>query len=212
MRVLVAGANGDVGRLVIGFLRERDHEVRGIIRDPAQASQLEDLGAEAVVADLEGEVDHAVDGSDAVIFAAGAGAMSGAEKLEAVDHRGAIKIMDAAQQYDARRYVMLSAMGVDEPENLPQMLQDHANAKRKADEALRSTDLDYTIVRPDSLTDDSGRGTIAAARSFDQRGQIAREDVAQTLVTALDMETLYDQTFEILAGDVPIEEALEQLE
>ncbi|MDP8950657.1 MAG: NAD(P)H-binding protein, partial [Actinomycetota bacterium] len=111
MRVLVAGANGQVGKHIVRRLAERGHEVRAMIREESRAPELRDLGAEPIVADLEGEVAHAVEGCDAVIFSAGGGPGSGPEKKETVDRGGAVKLIDAAKEYGARRYVMVSAMG-----------------------------------------------------------------------------------------------------
>jgi uncharacterized protein YbjT (DUF2867 family) len=73
MKVLVAGANGQVGQHIVCLLADRDHQVQAMIRDKAQAQRLRELGGEPVVADLEGNVSHTVEGSEAVIFSAGGG-------------------------------------------------------------------------------------------------------------------------------------------
>ncbi len=211
MRVLVAGANGQVGHHAVRLLAEAGHKVRAMIRDEAQSSDLEALGGEPVVADLEGEVAHTVEGCDAIIFSAGGGPGSGAEKKETVDRQGAVKLIEAALEYGVRRYVMVSTMGANDPESGSEEMQPYFFAKAQADETLQESGLDYTIVRPGSLTNEDGTGKIEAAPSLGRRGEIPREDVARILVAVLEKENTFDKTFEVLSGDTPIEEALDRL-
>ena len=211
MKVLVAGANGQIGQYLVRMLAEEGHEVRAMIRDEDQAPGLRELGAEPVVADLEGEVAHTVEGCDAVIFSAGGGPGSGPEKKETIDRGGAVKLVEAAGEHGARRYIMVSAMGAADPEAGSEAMQPYLFAKAQADQKLQESGLDYTIVRPGSLTDEAGTGTVEAAPSLGRRGEIPREDVARTLVVTLEKENTFGKTVEVLSGDTPIEEALTDL-
>ncbi len=211
MRVLVAGANGQVGQHIVRFLAEGGHEVQAMIRNEDQVPRLRELGREPMVADLEGEVGHTVEGCDAVIFSAGGGPGSGAEKKETVDRQGAVKLIEAAKAHGARRYVMVSAMGAADPESGSEAMQPYLFAKARADQALEESGLDYTIVRPGSLTDDPGNGTVEAAPSLGKRGEIPREDTARTIVATLKAQNTYGKTFEVLSGDTPVEEAIARL-
>ncbi len=211
MRVLVAGANGQVGQHIVRFLAQAGHEVRALIRSEDQAPNIRDLGGEPIVADLEGEVSHTVAGCDAVIFSAGGGPGSGAEKKETIDRQGAVKLIEAAKGYGVRRYVMVSSMGADDPESGPEGMRPYLRAKGQADDALRESGLDYTIVRPGRLTDDPTAGRVDAATSLGRRGEITREDTARVLVATLTAANTHGKTFEVLAGDTPIEEAINSL-
>ena len=216
MKVLVAGANGQTARPLVRMLVEDGHEVRGLIRKEEQASNVESDGAEPVLADLEqdevdGKIGEAVEGCDAIIFAAGAGPGSGNERKETMDRDGAIKLMEAAKQHGARRYLMLSTMGADDPESRDEKMQPYMRAKGEADQSLRDSGLDYTIIRPGRLTDDAGTGNIAAAESLGRYGEITREDVARAFADALEAENTYGKTIEILAGDTTIKEAIESV-
>ena len=169
---------------------------------------MRDLGGDPLVADLEGDVSGTAEGCDAVVFTAGGGPGSGAAKEETVDRQGAVKLIEAAERHGARRYVMVSAMGAADPASGPEAMQPYLFAKVRADEALRESGLDYTIVRPGRLTNEPGTGRVAAAPSLGRRGEIPREDVARAIAVALETEGTAGKTFELLSGDDPIEDAL----
>lgn len=203
MNVLVAGSHGGVGRQITELLSESNHTAKAMVREESQVSEMEGFGVEAVVADLTDDVSHAVSGTDAIIFAAG----SGGEDVEGVDRDGAIRMIDEAEKQGIERFVMLSAINADRPEESPEALQDYLEAKQAADEHLEESDLTHTIVRPGALTDGSATGEIEAARRV-ERGEITREDVARTLVAILETENTYRKCFEMIEGDEPIESAL----
>lgn len=216
MRVLVAGAHGKTARRLVRMLVRDGHEVRGLVRKEGQLPDVEADGAEAVQVDLEAEevegaVGEAVQGCDAVVFAAGAGPGSGAARKETMDYGGAAKLVEAAERHGARRYLMLSSMGADDPGAREEAMRPYLEAKGRADERLRRSALDYTIIRPGGLTEEEGTGRIEASESLGRRGEISREDVAATFAAALEETSTFGKTFEILAGDTPIREALERL-
>jgi len=216
VRVLIAGAHGKTARHLTRMLVEDGHEVRGLVRKEEQTGDVEADGAEAVLVDLEaeeveGRLGDAVKGCDAVVFAAGAGPGSGDERKETMDYGGAAKLVEAAERNEASRYLMLSAMGAADPEAGPEAMRPYLRAKARADERLQSSSLDYTVIRPGSLTEDGGTGAIEAAEKLGRRGEIPREDVARTFAAALEDENTYHKTFEILAGEIPIREALRSL-
>lgn len=213
MIVLVAGANGKTARSLVRMLVEEDHKVRGLVRKEEQLSEVEQDGAEPVLVDLEeeeveGAVGRAVEGCDAIVFAAGAGPGSGAARKETMDYGGAVKLIEAAEKHGVRRYLMLSAMGAADPESGSEEMRPYLSAKARADERLQSSGLDYTIIRPGSLTNERGTGRIDAAPSLGRRGEISREDVAAIFAVTLEAENTFGKTFEALSGDTPIREGI----
>lgn len=212
MNVLVAGSHGAVGRRVTDRLSESDHEVRAMVRKEEQLPEMESLGVDAVLADLrnDDDVERAVRGCDAVIFAAGSGAGTGLDKTRAVDRDGAIRLVDAAQAEGADRFVMLSSMGAD-PTAEGGGMNVYYRCKGVADVHLHDSGLVHTVVRPGRLTDDEGTGRVDAAVELGRSGEIPRDDVARVLVACLGREAVFGRTFEVLSGDTPVEEALESL-
>ena len=213
MVVLVAGGAGQVGRLLLPMLLEAGHEARPTARRREQADELEALGAHPVAVDLEEDLPaDLLDGVDAVVFTAGAGPGSGTPRKESVDFGAAVKLVEAAEASRARRYVRVSAMGAADPSAGPESMQPYLSAKARADERLAASGLAWTILRPGSLTDDAGTGRIAAAApSLGRRGEIPREDAARTVAACLEEPATVGRTFEVLAGEDAISEALRGL-
>ena len=182
-----------------------------MVRTGSQAPTMEALGGVPVVADLEGDPSPAAEGCDAIIFTAGGGPGSGDARKETVDRQEALKLIEAAKGHGVRRYVMVSAKGADDPESGPEGMRPYLRAKGSADEALRESGLDYTIVRPGRLTDEPATGRVDAALSLNRRGEISREDTAHVLLATLVATNTHGKTFEVLSGDTPVDEAVKAL-
>jgi uncharacterized protein YbjT (DUF2867 family) len=212
MDVVVAGGHGKVALRLLRRLAERGDRARGLIRNPDHAADLEAAGAEPVLSDLEREDDLAphVEGADAIVFAAGAGPGSGPARKQTMDLGGAVKLIDAARAVGIARYVIVSSMGAGNPERASGPMRPYLEAKTQADERLAASGLDYTIVRPGGLTDEPGSGRIRAGLEL-SFGQVSRDDVAATLVAVLDADNTIGKTFDLLAGDTPIEDAVRAL-
>ncbi|MFH5883290.1 SDR family oxidoreductase [Halalkalibaculum sp. DA3122] len=208
MKITIVGGHGSIAMLLHPALRERGHEVRGIIRKEEQADDLRVAGAEPVVCDIEqtADISDAVGQADAVLFAAGAGPGSGAERKWTVDRDGAIKLIEAAKKNGIGRYVMISAMGTDRPRG-NEVFRTYLKAKEEADEALRNSGLDYTIIKPGRLTDDPGSGRVSLGRQL-ERGEIPRADVAAVLAEVLEMPETAGLQLDLVSGEQPIPEAV----
>jgi uncharacterized protein YbjT (DUF2867 family) len=202
--VVVAGANGTTGRIIINLLKASEtYQPIAMVRKQDQKDHFEKQGVSTVLADLEEDLSHAVKNADKVIFAAG----SKGENVIGVDQEGAKSLIDAAKNAGLEKFVMLSSMGADNPA-VSDDLEDYLRAKQNADEHLRSSGLNYSIVRPGHLTDEDGTGKIQLKEKLKIEGSISRADVAKTLVETLDEDVKQKQIFEILSGEVPIEKAV----
>ena len=209
MEVVVAGGHGKVAMLLLQRLAERGDRARGLIRNPDHAADLEEIGAEPVLCDLEGQdsIAEEVDGADAVVFAAGAGPGSGPERKRTVDYGGAVKLIEAAKANGISRYVIVSSINADHPDRWSEEMRPYFQAKADADREVEQSGLEYTIVRPGFLSDDPGTGRITAAEDV-ERGAIPRDDVAATLVAVLDSPNTIGKAFDVVGGDTPVEEAV----
>jgi uncharacterized protein YbjT (DUF2867 family) len=210
MEVVVAGGHGKVALELLRMLAERGDRARGLIRNSDQSADLEAVGAEPVLCDLEGQdsIAEEVMGADAVVFAAGAGPGSGSERKRTVDYGGAVKLIEAARENEVSRYLMVSAMGVNRPDAWSEQMRPYYEAKADADRELEASDLDYTIVRPGRLTDDAGTGRISAAERLPASGRIPRADVAATLLATLDAPNTVRRGFDLIEGETPVAEAV----
>ncbi|GAB3082805.1 NAD(P)H-binding protein [Micromonospora schwarzwaldensis] len=216
MRVVIAGGHGKIAKLLERDLAGRGDTPLGLIRNPDHAAALRAAGAEPVVCDLEHtDVDtlatHLTD-ADAVVFAAGAGPGSGADRKDTVDRGAAVLLADAAVRAGVRRYLLVSAMGVDDPPapDTDDVWAAYLRAKKAAEDDVTGRDLDVTVLRPGRLTDDEPAGRITLARHVPP-GAISRADVARVLLALLQNPDTAGHTLELVAGDTPIADAVDAL-
>lgn len=210
-RIVIVGGHGKIARQLVPLLVEHGHEVTALIRNPAHATDVEADGATARVADVEqldaAGIAEALAGHDAVVWAAGAGGGDPA-RTRAVDQDAAIRSMDAAAQVGVRRYLMVSYCGAGpehgvDPEN---PFFAYAEAKAAADEHLRASDLDWTVLGPSGLTDEPASGSIEVGR--EGSGQVSRGNVARVLAASLAEPATIGRTIEFHDGTMPIADAL----
>lgn len=213
MEVAIAGGHGKIALLLGEILVERGHTVFGLIRDPEQEDDLHAIGVEPVICDLEGDHDvaEAVSGAEAVVFAAGAGPGSGAERKRTMDLGGALRLIDAAKAEGVDRYVMVSAMGAaNPPAEGGDVYGEYLRAKAAADQALAASGLAYTVVRPGRLTDDPPTGLVQTGGCLG-RVEIPRADVAAVLAAVLAAGNTIGKTFEVVSGATPVAQAVSAL-
>jgi uncharacterized protein YbjT (DUF2867 family) len=211
MRVAIAGGHGQIALRLARLLSQRGDEVVALIRNPDHSDDVRQAGAEPAVVDLEhvsvDDVGQAIAGSDAVVFAAGAGPGSGSARKETMDYGGAVKLIAAAKQAGVSRYVIVSSMGADPDAPGDDTFSVYLRAKGRADEAVRSSGLDATMLRPGGLTNNPGSGRVSLGESL-PRGQVARDDVAAVLAAVLDSPNTIGKTLDLIGGDTPVAEAV----
>ena len=216
MKVLVVGANGQIGKHLITYLNGHTSiEARAMIRDEAQASFFKEYGAEVVVCDLEEDIPviaEAAKDCDALVFTAGSGPHTGKDKTLMVDLDGAVKTIEAAKLAGIKRYVMISSFDTTRAaiQEAPEGFAPYVVAKHYADEWLRATDLDYTIIHPGRLTNEESAGKVEAAEKVD-RDEVARADVAKVILALLEQDATIGKEFQVVRGDVDVEEAVRNL-
>jgi len=222
VKVVLVGAHGKVARRLTPGLVEAGHEVVGLVRDPDHVPDLEADGATPVVLDVESatsaELVPHLRGADAVVFSAGAGGKGAPERTQRVDRDAAITLADAAAVAGVRRYLLVSAMGLQAvvggatPDGVDPRFVAYLRAKLEAEDALRSRpELDLTVLRPGHLLDDAGTGLVTLSRSTLEVGGVPRADVAAVLLALLQAPGTAGATLELVSGDVPVEQAVAAL-
>ena len=212
--IAIAGGHGQIALRLTELLSRRGETVVGLIRNPDHTGDVRARGGEPVVCDLESadvaDIAAAIDGASAVVFAAGAGPGSGAERKLTMDRDGAIKLLHAAVQVGAPRYVIVSAVGAENPPDGNEVFQVYLRAKAEADRAVQDSDREWTVVRPGGLTDEPGTGRVRV--DLDPfRGEVSRDDVASLLDALLHDARAAGVTLYVNGGDTPIEAALDAL-
>ncbi|MFE5534294.1 SDR family oxidoreductase [Streptomyces sp. NPDC056492] len=208
MRIVIAGGHGQIALRLEQLLAARGYEVAGIIRDPEQGDDLRDAGAEPVLCDLESaSVDHVAGilrGAHVAVFAAGAGPGSGVARKDSVDRGAAVLFADAAERAGVRRFLMVSSMGADAQHGGDDVFDFYLRAKGEADDHVRTRlGLEWTVLRPGSLTDDPGSGQVRLeARTG--RGAVPRDDVAAVLAELVETPATAGLTLELVEGSTPV--------
>ncbi|SDN12081.1 Uncharacterized conserved protein YbjT, contains NAD(P)-binding and DUF2867 domains [Psychrobacillus sp. OK028] len=214
MKVLVIGANGQIGQMVVKELQKNDtHSVTAVVRKKEQAEKFIADNIQAIVADLEGTVEElakAFTGADAIIFTAGSGGHTGPDKTLLIDLDGAVKTMEAAKQVGIGRYIMVSAFDADKRQAWSEGIRPYYVAKHYADRMLEASSLNYTIVRPGGLVNEPSIRKITAGAEA-KPGTITREDVAHTLIAILENKRTYRRAFNLVNGEQSIETAINNL-
>jgi len=215
MNVLIIGANGQIGRMIIDNMHNSsDFTPTAFVRKEEQVEQFTSKGIDTKVASLEGSVDDLVktmEGQDAVIFTAGSGGKTGPDKTLTVDLDGAVKAMEAALSAGANRFVMISSSRADDREAWEKSgIKPYLVAKHYADRILKGIGLNYTILRPGRLLDEPVTGRITVKNPMGQKG-VPRADVASVAVEALRQTSAVNKIIEFNTGDTPITEAVQSL-
>jgi uncharacterized protein YbjT (DUF2867 family) len=211
MVIAIAGAHGQIALHLCSLLSAGGDEVIGLIRNPDHAQDVTARGATPVLCDLERasaeELAEAISGADAAVFAAGAGPGSGAERKLTVDRDGAIKLLDAARAADVPRYLIISSVGAENPPTGDEVFEVYLRAKAEADEAVRASDREWTVVRPGRLTDNPATDRVQV--QIDPfRGEVTRADVAAVVAGLLRDPRAAGRVLYVNGGTEPVDQAL----
>lgn len=208
MKVIVIGANGDVGEHVIRKLSEKKFEALAVAANENQIEDLVKLGAAHAIVYDEQKLIPYLQASDAVIYLTGVNPKKHTSKTVMVDHQSISDIIQLAQESGVRRFVMMSAVKAEERETDPSR---KIAAKDLPEDRLKAANLVYTVIRIGQLTDKPGSGKITLSEKIhDRDAEISREDAAEVLVESIDKEAIFHSTIEAASGDSPIREALSQ--
>lgn len=208
-KTLVIGANGQIGRQLITMMARANMPVKVMVRNSEHAQKFEELGAEIILADLEQALpDEAFADCDKVVFTAGSGGKTGADKTILIDLWGAVKAVDMAKKHKVKQFIMVSSRDAGDPEHGTPAIKHYNICKHFADKHLLESGVPYTILRPGRLTDGDATGMITTRRPQKKEEQvITRSDVAACIMQCLDHSEAINQVDELYNGDMPIADA-----
>ena len=193
----------------MALLLSRGHHVRALVRSEDQAAALRDVGADAVVADLRGDVEWTANGCDCAIFAAGARHRA---ELGAIDAGGAAKLAEAADRYELSRFLLASVVGADRPERRDGGVREFLAAKQHAERRLARLSMPWTILRFGRLTEDPGNGRIDTVVRAGEPLTTRRDDAALAIADALTRSHLVGLAVNVVDGDRHVADALDAVE
>ena len=208
-KIIIIGGHGKVALLLTPLLVGRGDDVSAVVRNPDHLEEVAMAGAAPLLADVESlsteKIAELFAGQDAIIWSAGAA--GDRTRTYAVDRDAAIRTMDAAALAGVRRYVMVSYSGSRVDHGVPEdnSFFRYAEAKAAADEHLRASGLDYTILGPSSLTLEPATGRISLSENS---GSVSRGNVAEVIAAALEQPATIGRTIRFNDGETPIAEAI----
>ena len=214
-RIFILGATGGVGLRLCPMLVEAGHKVTALHRKPEQTGPLADAGMTPCLGDLMNmtadDLINFTKGSDVIVFSAGA-AGSGLERTSAIDGQGLIKTIHAAKSNGISRVYLVSAFMdaiCDQPQKAG--FEHYMKVKRKADNALVASGLEWVIVRPGTLISEDGDGLVNANLAI-PHGSVARGNVAAMLAALIETPSIHREIIELTDGDVPVRDAVRLLQ
>jgi uncharacterized protein YbjT (DUF2867 family) len=213
-RVFVIGVTGATGSRVARRLVERGDRVAGLHRRVEQAELLRQEGIEPIHGDLTTVsvelLANVMRGSDAVVFAAGA-SEDGNSVADAVDGQGMVLATAATAASGVPRFLHVSAFpDAWRDRRMPPEFEHYMKVKRQADVHLATTDLDWVIVRPGTLTNAPGTGRVRLGLAIPY-SEVSRDDLAGVLAALVHIPRIRRAILELTAGDTPIDESLERV-
>jgi uncharacterized protein YbjT (DUF2867 family) len=208
-KTLIIGASGQVGQLVTQTLAETGEPVRALVRNKSKLDHIKNNELDVMETDLEGDFSLAFDGIDNVVFVAGSGGSTGADKTLLIDLWAAKKAVDYAKEANVKQFIMVSSIGADDPEAIESDIKPYLVAKHMADQYLMASGVPFTIVRPGPLTNDKGQGKITIKRPNSREEMaIPRADVAKSVLFILSKDNLNGKIFELFGGTYDVDNVL----
>ncbi len=199
--VLVVGATGRTGRLIVDHLLERHTPVRALARDSAKGNEVLPSEVPQFVADVRRveTLREPIAGAGVVIIATCGGA-DRANSAELVDYHGTRNLIEQAVGADVELVVFISTIYASRPEHYEDVEPTSLGWKAKAEEIVRASGIPYCIIRSGWLTDRGGGEPLAVLQGDTAEGQISRADLAGLCTQLLYMPEARGKTFEVIAA------------
>ena len=207
--VLVIGASGQIGKQATVKLLDAGHKVLAPVRSPDKLSDIQNDNLSVVEQDLEKDFSSHFEGIDVVVFTAGSGGNTGADKTLMIDLWAARNAVNYAKAAGTSKFIMVSSIGAGDPDSVDSAIKPYLVAKHMADEHLINSGLHHIILRPGTLQNEPGTHLVRTdIPSNKDDAVIPREDVATAIVESVARESSENITTYLFKGDTPISQVL----
>lgn len=214
MKTLIIGANGQIGKKLVHKCVELGMDIRAMVRCEGQLAGFKEVGVEARLGDLEGNISNAFKGCQRVVFAAGSSSKTSPHKTLLVDLWGSIRAIEESEKQEVRHFIMLSSLKADDPMRGPEMIRHYLVARNRADVQLANSGLRYTLLRPGRLTNKTATGKLSNKVDWNDDKNahctITRDDVVGTILSILEQPPSTCETLDFINGEVPIKQFLDK--
>ncbi|MEJ6080444.1 SDR family oxidoreductase [Vibrio sp. 1-Bac 57] len=208
-QTLIIGASGQIGKKLTQLMLDNNQEVIALVRDKSKLSDIHNDKLSIVEGDLSKDFEHAFQHCENVVFAAGSGGNTGADKTILIDLWAACRAADYAQKNDVKHFVMVSSIGADTPSKGSESMQPYLVAKHMADEHLIRSGLHYSIIRPGTLTNEAEKGKFTNQQPAQkEHATITRDDVAKALLFTIINPPKKSTITELFNGSKSVAEVL----
>jgi uncharacterized protein YbjT (DUF2867 family) len=203
--ILVVGATGGTGKLIVRDLLAENYRVKAMVRDLDRGRDLLGDKVELVKADLteKSTLVPAMDGVTVIINAAGAGLKGeGKATPEWIDFHGTENLVELGKTKSLKKFILISSMGATQEDHfLNRIANDVLKWKFKGEEKLRKSGINYSVIRPGGLTNKPGPEQVVQFFQGDTKkgGPIRREDVSRIVLAVLKSTSADGKTFEVMA-------------
>jgi nucleoside-diphosphate-sugar epimerase len=212
VKIFIVGISGETGFRLARLLKRRGDEVDGLYRRVEQGEKLRSIGVAGTHRDLvrvdETKLADHFSGSEVIVFAAGAGDADSDAMIDAVDGDGVTKSIAAARRAGVKRFILVSVFPeAGRRQGWGESFEHYIAVKKRADVELSRTELDWVIIRPSSLNNETGVGTVSLGPA-EFHTDISRDDVAATMAQLVHTPALRRKILEVTEGTTPIESAV----
>jgi nucleoside-diphosphate-sugar epimerase len=211
MKVLITGAFEHIGGCLYEYLsKHSDHEAFALVKEEERQHAMEYIKEDRIIAGHAGKLRKLMNEADAVIDAGGCGSQPNDPNIISQMLENTKNLIDMAKSSGVGRYILLSAMGADDPQGANEA---YLYKKREAEDYLKNSGLAYTIIRPGHVVygEPSGKVQMKEKMEWIKDPDISCGDIAKVLAAALDSGRLKNKTLELTSGEKNVDEAIKDV-
>jgi uncharacterized protein YbjT (DUF2867 family) len=206
-KILVMGATGDTGFKTVEILKADGVDVVAFARETSDRARLDELSVEVAIGDAfdKSTIDPVLSSGNFTAIVSALGGRFGDPRR--VDFEGNKNLIDAAKEAGVDRYILVTMIGVGDsaqaiPDNVKQFFSKVIELKTQAEDYLKASGLNYTILRPGGLLSELATGNGMRTQDPTVMGTIHRPDLAQLIVDALNDNSQIGEIYSVVDANM----------